>query len=397
MKFTLGTLFLLMFAAVAPAQEVKFTSGDAAREIPCEMAQNLVIVKASVGKAAPGWFIFDTGAESTVVDSKYAAAAGLAASGKTTGTGSAGTAVAGVIKDADLKLAGLEATHLTMYSLPLDVFSPGIGRPIAGIIGNDIIGKVVAEIDYTNSRLSLISPAGFQPTAGAEMVPMIIEEDLPFIHAGLVVGGKTLDAKMEIDTGSTGAVLFNSPYVRRYRLTARIGRTLASRSGGVGGSGTSRIGRAESITFGKTVFSEPLAVLYTGTRGDNASRKYDGLLGGAIFRRFKMTVDIPGRRLFLEPTSRVNEPFETDMSGMDLIADGHDLSNILVDEVKPASAAARAGIRGGEFIRSINGHPVTRLGIDEVKRLFRTAGEYDVVLTRGRRDLTIRLVLRRVI
>jgi S1-C subfamily serine protease len=43
------------------------------------------------------------------------------------------------------------------------------------------------------------------------------------------------------------------------------------------------------------------------------------------------------------------------MSGLSLIADGNDLATFVVDEVKPASPAAKAGIVEGEGVAAVNG------------------------------------------
>jgi C-terminal processing protease CtpA/Prc len=133
-----------------------------------------------------------------------------------------------------------------------------------------------------------------------------------------------------------------------------------------------------------------------GTKGDNASTRYDGLLGGAIFRRFKMTVDLRNKRLYLEPNARLAEPFETDMSGLSLVVDD-DLTTIMIDEVRSGSAAAKAGVVGGETIKDINGRKATELGLQEITRMMRTAGEYDLTVLRNGREITIHLHLERII
>jgi len=191
--------------------------------------------------------------------------------------------------------------------------------------------------------------------------------------------------------------LFNAPFVRKYALTRTLGRTMASRTAGVGGSGASTVVRLGRFQLGKTVLPAPLAILYTGTKGDNASSSYDGLIGGAIFRRFRMTIDITGKRLFMQPSSTVSEPFETDMSGIDLLAAGDGLNSIVVDEVKPASVAAKAGVRGGEIVRGVDGRPASELGLQQVRKMLQTTGDHVVELARGKRVFTVRLKLARVI
>lgn len=397
MRFALySMLTVLLSVAGGLAQTVRFTR-PGAEPVPFTIANNLVLVQASVGKAPAGWFILDTGAESTVLDSAYAAQTGLKQNGKSIGTGSSGTAVAGVMKGAKLTLGRLEATDVTTFALPLDSISAGLGMKLAGIIGNDVTGTTVFQIDYAGRTVTFYPPQEFRPPPGADVVPVTIEEHLPFLPADFTIGGKKVRGKMEIDTGSTGSVLFNAPFVTKNGLLTSITPTLGARAGGIGGNGSSRVGRIGGVNFGEAFIREPIAVLYTGTKGDNASSDYDGVLGGAIFRRFRMTIDIPGKRLFLEPNTSVGEPFETDMSGMDLLADGPDLGRIRVDDVKAASVAAKASVQKGDFLRSVNGRMISEIGLQEVRRMFRTPGEYDVELTRGRRVFSVHLKLVRVI
>jgi len=392
------TLFLFFcLSSAAQSTKLRFSSGSPIASTPIKIADNLVIVEVAVN-GRTGNFIFDTGAEGTVINTSFATQVGLKSEGTTVGTGSAGSATAGIIRSTSLRIAGVEATDVTVYSLAIDPFAAALGIKIDGVLGNDIIGQLVVEIDYAAAVLTLYDPPGYRPSKDADVVPMTIEDNQPFIAAAVSISGKrSLPAKLEIDTGSTGSLLLNSPFVRRHRLLTSLRRSIGTRTGGVGGTGTSTVGRIAGIRFGRTDVAEPIAQLYTGTKGDNASGEYDGILGGAIFRRFKMTVDMPGRRLFLEPNAHLTDPFETDMSGIDLVADGGALNIITADEVKPASVAAKAGIRGGDVIRSINGRPASVLGMQEVRRLFRTAGAYKVEIARGRRVFPVRLVLKRIL
>jgi membrane-associated protease RseP (regulator of RpoE activity) len=284
----------------------------------------------------------------------------------------------------------------TVYSLPIDEFGPALGYRIDGILGNEFISKVVAEIDYSGKTLTLYQPEAYSAPANADKVALQIDGGLPFIRAAVDVDGKrTIQGKMEIDTGSTGALLLNSPVVKKYGLTTTLSNYLDTKTGGVGGTGTSKIARLNAVSLGRSKIARPIAQLYTGTKGDNASTSYDGLLGGAIFRRFKMTVDMSRKQLLLEPNVLINEEFETDMSGLSLVADGGDLTSVLIDEVRPGSAAARAGIAESDVIVSINGRSGTTL--QEVRKLFRTAGEYELTLKRGGKVVNVRLILKRVI
>src|ERR1044071_4185905 len=115
----------------------KFSSGSSARNIKFEIINTLPVVQARVNNSDPLWFIFDTGASNTVIDTKRAAALGLEARGKIVSTGAAGQAEAQLVRNVTIQFPGFEVARLTVYTLPIDVFSAHFGVPISGVIGND--------------------------------------------------------------------------------------------------------------------------------------------------------------------------------------------------------------------------------------------------------------------
>lgn len=366
--------------------------------VPFTIGENLILISASVNDKT-GIFIFDTGAETTVVDGDFSSKVGLRQSGRMTGTGAAGTATAGILKGGTLTIGGLTAHGITLYSLDLAFLSSGFGLRIDGVIGNDVIKRTVAEIDYANTRLTLYKADTYKPNPHAEVLPLTIKDGLPFIETEVTpIEGRPLHALMEIDTGSTGAVLLNAPFVQKNKLLASLPASIEHNTGGVGGTGTSKLGRIAMMRFGSSQIARPIAVLYTGTKGDNASSAYDGLIGGGVFRRFKMTVDISGRHLYMEPGPNVGDPFDMDMSGLELVADGPDLKTVLVDDVRAGSAAAAAGIEGDDVIVAIDGKPVSQYSLDDLRRMLRRQGaQYDVTVSRKGRMQHFHLVLKREI
>jgi len=207
-----------------------------------------------------------------------------------------------------------------------------------------------------------------------------------------------LAGKFEVDTGSTGALSLNAPFVRRHGLerAVRAGRT--TRMGGVGGTAEALVARANMVRLGGHELRAPVVRLSRATRGALAAAGADGLLGGEIFRRFRMTVDLTRRRIYLEPNAAFDEPFEEDMSGIELLGDGPDFKTYLIDDVEEGSAAAAAGVEGGDVLVAIDGRAASEFMLDEIRRLFRQDGrEYTLDLKRGERAVRARLKLRRVV
>ncbi len=192
--------------------------------------------------------------------------------------------------------------------------------------------------------------------------------------------------------------LFNTPFVDRNRLLDSVSKSSQARMGGVGGSAVAFSGRLMTITLGSFQLENSVARFSRARRGDDASARYDGLIGGEIFRRFKVVFDLSRLRMILEPNAQFSEPYEVDMSGLDLATEDEDFSIVVVNEVEKGSPAAEAGIQEEDVIKAIDGRPTKDFTITQIRKMFMLDGkEYLITLKRGPKELQTKLKLRRLI
>ena len=378
---------------------IQFSNGQSALQVPFELVGNLILIQTWVNNSAPLWFIFDTGATHTVVDAGQAKALGLQARGRITATGSAGTDVASRVKGVSVKFSGVVLRGQTVYTLPVAFLSPLLGRHLGGVIGNDIIGKFVVEIDYAKKTISFHAPSSYQYKGPGQVIPLMLEGGNVFASAQVKLEGQApLTGKFEVDTGSTGSVLLNTPFVKKHRLLSFIKQSKQGNLGGVGGSSSAVTTRLHSVSLGGFTLATPIASLSQGLKGDNASAKYDGLLGGQIFSRFKMIVDLSRRRMILEPNAHLAAPFEDDMSGIGLASDGPDFSTYVINDVEKGSPAAEADIQEEDILTEIDGRSAREFTLEEIRGMFRQEGrEHVLTLKRGEKMIQVRLKLKRLI
>jgi hypothetical protein len=424
MKFSLTTrlplvLFaaLLIFAQASPARaqrqrnrerassarppaSVVFSSNQSALNVPFDLVGNLILMRASVNDSAPLWFIFDTGATHTVVDTEQAKTLGLRALGRIKATGSAGTDIASRVRGVSVSFSGATLRSQTIYTLPVAFLSPLFGRPLGGVIGNDITGKFVVEIDYVGKILNFYEPSAYRYSGPGEIIPLTIEKDgNVFTRAQVTLEGRApLAGKFEVDTGSTGSLMLNTPFVKSNRLLSSIDQSKRVNLGGVGGTAGAVASRVRWVRLGRFTLANPVVRFSQGMKGDNASARYDGLLGGQIFSRFKMIVDLSRRRMILEPNADITAPFEDDMSGLEVAGDGEDFSTYVINDVEANSPAAEEGIQEEDILTAIDGRPASEFTLDEIRRMFMQDGrEYALTLKRGDKLIQARLKLRRLI
>lgn len=379
--------------AVVP--RVRFASGKSALKIPFEVFGNLVLLQVKVNNTGSLRFILDTGADTSVIDAQRAKALRLEPQGKIVASGAAGSAEATFTKGVSLSLSGVELLDQTIYVLPLESLS-ALGRKIDGVLGNDVLKEFVVEIDYLAGTINLYEPHSYRYSGSGESIRLTMDDGLLFVRASITPQGHTpIEAKFEIDSGSTGAILLNTPFVQRHDLLATAPKTIQTNSGGVGGTAKMLRGRVNNVRLGRFVIDRPITHFSQATQGDYASSKYDGLIGDQILRRFKAIFDYSRRQMILEPNSHFAEPYEIDMSGIELVADGDDL---LIDDVDENSSAAEAGVKGGDILLAINGRPAAEFNLDQIRTMFmQDAKEYLLRLKREGKVLQIKLKLKRII
>ena len=379
----------------AAVLRVRFVSGKSALKIPFEFFGNLMLLQVRVNDSVSLRFILDTGADTSVIDAQRAKALGLTPQGKIVTSGAAGSAEATFTKGVSVNLPGVKVLDQTIYVLPLESLS-ALGQKIDGVLGNDVLKEFVLEIDYSAGTINLYEPRGYRYSGAGKIIPLTIDEGLLFVRASVTPQGRApIEAKFEIDSGSTGAILLNTPFVESHKLLATVPKTIQTNSGGVGGTAKMLIGRVNNVRLGRFVIDHPITHFSQAAEGDYASSKYDGLIGDRILSRFRVIVDYSRRRMILEPTRHFAEPYEIDMSGMELVTDGDDL---LIDDVDEHSAAAEAGVRDGDILVAVNGRPAVEFSLDQIRNMFMHDGkEFSLTLKRDGKLLPIRLKLKRII
>src|SRR4029079_11015216 len=106
-------------------------------------------------------------------------------------------------------------------------------------------------------------------------------------------------AELEVDTGADGTFVLNSPFVKKEKLLQSFSQ--AGQSSGVGAGGEQKliVGRVKVVRLGRLTISNPPVGLSLDTEGSGASEENDGLIGGEVFRRFKVILDYSRKQMIL--------------------------------------------------------------------------------------------------
>ncbi|HYV10040.1 MAG TPA: aspartyl protease family protein [Pyrinomonadaceae bacterium] len=395
-RFTFITVCLLTpsFLAVTAAQTpaYRFASGSSSVRVPFEIANDLIVLKVRVNSSRPLQFIFDTGAGVSVIDPQSATALGLRAKGKLNLDATGGSVQSGLVGPVSLSLPGVTVFKQTLATIDLDVAAPLFGYKIDGIIGHDFINNFVVEIDYASGLMNLYETGSYKYSGAGESIPIELVEKTPFVRGRIGLNGREpIEGKFEVDTGGTGILNLNTPFVNRHKMLETLTTHTQSKMGGAGGSADAVKAHVPAVELGSLVVRNPLVVFAQGTEGSEGSTEYDGSLNDGFFSQFKTILDYSRSRIILERNQSVSTT--KDLSGLEIMADPPRFRTYVVNSVAADSPAAAVGVQEEDTIVAVDGQSTSRLTLRELRRLFTQPGERVLSVRRGSKTIRLRMLL----
>ncbi len=275
------TALLLGFALIGGAQAASSSLEDV---IPFEYSEGLMWVQIEVPQSArPLNFLFDTGAEVSVINADTAKSLGLAAGEK-------------------IRVQGVEATTTGHWPVPLAASAGGMGlpaqylsldlsglahsceRPLDGLLGADFIQGKVVEIDFQSHLIRFREAVS--PAESDIELPLKFSRD-SFCAPVSINNGPT--RWLRIDTGCATALQW---------VSADAAARTKSKKSAIGLTGLAIPQTQTTVSLGGMQFKQ----VPTGLHRRAIFAGESGLLGNGLLNHFKMvTIDTKTKRLVLTP------------------------------------------------------------------------------------------------
>lgn len=378
-----------------PGQNVHDFSirGAASTIVPIEVLNNhLYLDDVMLDGKGPYRFVLDSGGDYIITPEVAAALRARVAGGmQLRGVGSAteGAAFAHVGT-----LTVGNAAVRNQYTLVLPIasgFGIAEGVKIDGMLGYQFLARFVTTIDYANATLTLAMPGSVAPAAaGAAAIPFYIDRTIPRVT--VAVAGVNTSA--EVDTGNRAALELSSPFLAAHPGIAGLAKTASGVVGfGVGGPAYARLGRVATLQIGPYTLSNVVTAFSDQSAGAFADPYDPANAGGAIWRRFTVTLDYAHQQLVLAKNAYFDTPFAYDRSGLFIVDDDGALT---VLSVFPGTPGAAAGLVKGDVIIGVNGASASERSLAALRALLSApAGTTIAMRVRGasgrERDVTLKL------
>jgi hypothetical protein len=416
MKLTRIAVLLSLLPALAGAQQkvihrhgeplpstlqFELPAGAAEVSIPFQIANHHLLLPARVNGQGPFQVILDTGMpmeDLMLHDGEKVKALQLPyrddVQMKIAGAGGKGKGAAARVSEGNTLEIGelrIRGTRVAIIPIP-----PGFGAYHEGVIGAALFRHFAVSIDNDRKVLTLRRPEDYRPPAGAAVVPMTLEQGRPFVDARVRINdGEPVPVRLVVDLGASHPISINARPERGISPPERTVQTVIGR--GVSGEITGRVGRVQSLQIGGLDLTQVVATFpdpdHHSPRGMDAR---DGNLGNGVLDRFNVTFDYAGSRMILEPTRRISEPFEWDMSGLQAEPTGE--GAIRVRRVLHGTPAGEAGVREDDRIVSLDGEAVSAANWFSLRERLRRDGQSVALgLRRGEKPVEVTFKLRRLI
>ena len=391
-------LIMLNFSCFAQVNSsIQFSNGRQSVSIPVEIYNNLIFMQCTVNNSKPGWFVFDSGAGITVMDSLFAVSNGIEKF-DTIVSKSSGKNVP-VVKNSTFSFDSIKICDIDVRIIQTNQLSSVVGKKIDGVIGYDLLSKLTIEVNYANKTLSFFDPTSFIYQGNGEKLPMFLNENhWPLVPAELSQKDNTVRGDIIVDTGGLMALSLSSDQLSENTIIYPI-------SFGINGAGSSsRIGRVGSFRFGNYIVRDAIAGFPAkeNTKGDYISNSVSesglGTIGGDVLTKFTLTFDYHRSSIYIEANKNINTPIQFDMSGMTILTIDNEFKTFMVFIITPGSPAEKLGLQQGDIIIEINGNPASDLCLGEIREIFKIENQsYLLKILRGDEIFETTLITQKMI
>lgn len=372
---------ILFFAFTLPAQgqftDLEIQRGVRRIDIPFDYINGFIVVDLVFDGIFPLRFVFDTGAEHTILSKREITdllRANYLRRFPIVGADLSQELYAYLVQGVDLKVGKILAKNRSILVLEEDYFhfEEYAGIDVQGILGSDFFRRFVLKINYHRRIISLYDPQYWAPPGKSyEKIPIEINRNKPYVNARVQFHQDTaLQLRLLLDSGASLALLLQTDSHPDLKLPEQV---IPSNLGaGLGGYIQGYMGRIDELGLERFTFREVISHFQESSFfiDTTLSIQRNGIIGNDILSRFTVVIDYINEEAYFEPNRDYDDEFEYDRSGLFVAATGPALNDYLVYDVIPGSPAATAGIVAGDRITKINCLPASLFSLSGLTRKF---------------------------
>jgi predicted aspartyl protease len=241
----------------------------------------------------PYVFLLDTGAQSVLLDSSVAQAAGLTQVGALEVRGASRTGGLHVLDLPRIDIGDAHLDDIVATSLDLRGALGGVSR-LDGILGFPFFASSLVELDFVHHTMRFGVPGSFVPRG--QRVALDVDRGLVEAVFGL---NASISAPFIVDTGNSGELLLYRPFVRAHPgIVPFSAESIANY--GIGGTAPTYRSALDQLTLASVQLYHVVTDVVMTEKGAFADHIDAGNVGLGILKNFIVTFDLSNAAMYLE-------------------------------------------------------------------------------------------------
>lgn len=273
--------------------------------IPFSLENNSVYLQGKVNAVDNVKFLFDTGADGSVININSKKKVDLKIDGKSQNKGSNGVNTVDYSSHNTVQFGDIQKTDVLFTLIPYGEVN------FDGVFGTDLMKGKIIEIDYQKNVLRFYDENDRSiDLSGYEKMKLHLIDNYPAVESSITVNGKEYSGYFGLDSGADDALTIASPYARKNSLASTM-KTIgkATAQGSDGSVYEMPVVLCPSITFAqKFLYNVPIT-LSSSTEGIDASEKMAGFFGNAFLKRFNTIIDFKNQFIYFKLNKHLYSEF----------------------------------------------------------------------------------------
>lgn len=342
--------------------------------LPFKLLNNLVVVPVFVNNSDTLNFILDSGISNTIIiDKELADKLGMRYVKEIRMFGFGGGEALSALHSIEnsISIPGIIGNHQDIVVIPdpdFD-FSKLLGVKIHGLLGYNVFRDLIVEINYDSKDLVFHTPKtyNYKNRKKATTLPLTILDTKPFITVPIVQeDSSVVEGRFLIDSGASFALWIDLFSNKKYILPTKTESLYLGT--GFGGAVYGKVGRIQGLGNGRMKLQNVIASYADTTLSipSNFSDNRNGTIGADILSRFNIIFDYRNNKITFTPNSSTREPFNVNLSGMEICCPTPGQNLFSISNVCQDSPAYKAGLKEGDQIIHINYQELSKYSLSEV-------------------------------
>ncbi|UHO39963.1 retropepsin-like domain-containing protein [Chryseobacterium capnotolerans] len=273
--------------------------------IPFSLENNSVYLNGKVNTTENIKFLFDTGADGSVININSKKKVELKIDGTSQNKGSNGVNTVDYSSHNTVQFGDIQKTDVSFTLIPYGEVN------FDGVFGTDLMKGKIIEIDYHKNVIRFYDENdSFIDFSGYEKMKLHLIDNYPAVESSITVNDKEYSGYFGLDSGADDALTIASPYTRKNSL-ANTMKTIgkATAQGSDGSVYEMPVVLCPSITFAhKFLYNVPIT-LSNSTEGIDASEKMAGFFGNAFLKRFNTIIDFKNQFIYFKLNKNLYSEF----------------------------------------------------------------------------------------